>query len=70
MASELRWEQFLGVAAACPPEWPFGTWVEAPGHGDLIFADEGTHDANCLYIRNLSSICNTGFKRIPLAAKV
>jgi len=41
MSSELRWENFVGIAAACPPEWPLGTWVEAPGIGAWVCLDRG-----------------------------
>lgn len=27
MASGYRWQDWVGIAAACPPEWPFGTQV-------------------------------------------
>jgi hypothetical protein len=41
MSSELRWENFIGLAAACPPEWPLGSWVEAPGIGSWVCLDRG-----------------------------
>ena len=41
MSSELRWENFVGIAAACPPEWPLGSWVEAPGIGAWVCLDRG-----------------------------
>lgn len=33
MASDIAWESFIGRAAACPAEWPFGTLVEVPALG-------------------------------------
>ena len=41
MSSQLRWENFIGLAAACPPEWPLGSWVEAPGIGSWVCLDRG-----------------------------
>lgn len=31
MASGLRWQDWVGRAVACPPEWPFGTRVVLDG---------------------------------------
>jgi len=32
MASGEPWASYIGTAAACPPEWAFGTTVELDGH--------------------------------------
>lgn len=31
MASGLKWEDYVDLACACPPEWPFGTVVTIDG---------------------------------------
>lgn len=41
MRSGLPWESFYGLAAACPFDWPYGTWVEIPGVGSFICLDRG-----------------------------
>lgn len=46
-SSWIPWESVWGFGAACPQEWPFGTWVDIPGvgafvcfdHGDLIYCE-------------------------------
>jgi hypothetical protein len=41
MASGLPWEQWVGRAAACPAELPFGTAVELPGGETFYCLDRG-----------------------------
>lgn len=42
MASGLPWEEWVGRAAACPPELPFGATVELPG-GEIFYClDRGS----------------------------
>lgn len=40
--SGLRWENYINIAAACPLDWPLGTWVEIPGVGTYNCLDRGT----------------------------
>lgn len=40
-ASLVRWEALWGFTAACPQEWPIGTWVIAPQVGAFICMDRG-----------------------------
>jgi len=40
MASGLAWQDYVGIAAACPPEWPFGTKVILDGQ-EWICKDRG-----------------------------
>lgn len=40
-ASGIHWKAVYGIGAACPPEWPFGTWVNIPGVGAFICFDRG-----------------------------
>lgn len=40
-ASGVPWESAWGFGAACPIEWPFGTWVEIPGVGSFVCLDRG-----------------------------
>ncbi len=40
--SGLRWENFINLAAACPKDWPIGSWVEIPGIGAYNCLDRGT----------------------------
>jgi len=37
MANGERWEDFLGIAIACPKSWEFGTVVSFPDFGDREF---------------------------------
>ncbi len=37
----LAWKGLWGIAAACPPEWPYGTWVVVPEAGAYICLDRG-----------------------------
>jgi hypothetical protein len=41
MASGLPWEEWVGRAAACPAELPFGTEVELPGGETFTCLDRG-----------------------------
>ncbi len=41
MASGLPWEEWIGRAAACPVELPFGTTVELPGGETFQCLDRG-----------------------------
>lgn len=41
MASGLPWEEWIGRAAACPAELPFGTTVELPGGETFLCLDRG-----------------------------
>ena len=48
MASGEKWEDWVGRAIACPPEWEFGTSLEVDGHmwtcmdrGSAIVFEEG-----------------------------
>lgn len=41
MASGVHWKSFYGLGAACPIEWPYGTWVEIPEVGVFICLDRG-----------------------------
>lgn len=40
-ATGLSWEAFYGFSAACPPDWPFGTWVAIEDVGAFICMDRG-----------------------------
>lgn len=40
--SGLRWENFINLAAACPKDWPIGSWVEIPGIGAYNCLDRGS----------------------------
>jgi len=43
MTSELPWESFIGIAAACPYDWPLGTVLEFPVIGrSYTCLDRGT----------------------------
>lgn len=46
MASGLRWENYIGLAVACPMEWPFGSWVEIQGMGSYNCLDRGSMVCN------------------------
>ena len=39
--SGIPWESVWGFGAACPPEWPIGTWVEIPTVGSFVCFDRG-----------------------------
>ncbi len=39
--SGVPWESVWGFGAACPPEWPIGTWVEIPSIGSFVCFDRG-----------------------------
>ena len=41
MASGQRWQDWIGRAAACVPEWPFGTIVTLPGGEQFSCQDRG-----------------------------
>jgi hypothetical protein len=41
MASGQRWQDWIGRAAACVPEWPFGTLVTLPGGEVFNCQDRG-----------------------------
>lgn len=41
MASGLPWEEWVGRAAACPVELPFGTTIELPGGETFYCLDRG-----------------------------
>ena len=41
MASGLPWEEWIGRAAACPVELPFGTVIELPGGETFYCLDRG-----------------------------
>jgi hypothetical protein len=41
MASGERWQDWIGRAAACPPEWPFLTRLTLPGGEEFICLDRG-----------------------------
>jgi hypothetical protein len=38
---DVPWKSIYGIGAACPFEWPYGTWVEVPGVGAFICFDRG-----------------------------
>lgn len=40
-ASGIHWKALWGFGAACPPEWPYGTWVDIPGVGAFVCFDRG-----------------------------
>jgi len=40
-ASGIHWKAVWGIGAACPPEWPYGTWVEIPTVGTFLCLDRG-----------------------------
>lgn len=48
--SGLSWEEFYGFSAACPEEWPHGSWIAVEGVGAFICLDTGNevvcHDGN------------------------
>lgn len=37
----IRWQGVWGVGVACPPAWPFGTWVTVEDVGSFICLDRG-----------------------------
>lgn len=37
----IRWKGLWGLGAACPVDWPFGTWVVIPQVGAFICLDRG-----------------------------
>jgi hypothetical protein len=39
---DVPWKAIWGFGAACPPEWPYGTWVEIPEVGTFICFDRGS----------------------------
>lgn len=39
--SGIPWESTWGFGAACPFEWPIGTWLDIPGVGSYICFDRG-----------------------------
>ncbi len=39
--SGIPWESVWGYGAACPFEWPIGTWVEIPNVGAYVCFDRG-----------------------------
>jgi hypothetical protein len=41
MSSGERWQDWIGRAAACVPEWPFGTLVTLPGGEQFTCQDRG-----------------------------
>ena len=41
MASGLRWQDWIGRAAACPREWPFWTEIVLPGGETFYCLDRG-----------------------------
>ncbi len=41
MAGGQRWQDWIGKAAACVPEWPFGTLVTLPGGEVFSCEDRG-----------------------------
>lgn len=55
-SSWFPWESVWGFGAACPIEWPHGTWVIIPevgaficfDHGDLIYCQDGTCNVDLL----------------------
>lgn len=40
-ASLIPWESVWGLSAACPQEWPIGTWVVIPEVSSFICMDRG-----------------------------
>ncbi len=40
-ASGIPWESVYGFSAACPIEWPYGTWVDVKDVGQFICLDRG-----------------------------
>lgn len=40
-SSGIHWKAVYGFGAACPMDWPFGTWVDIPGVGAFICFDRG-----------------------------
>ncbi len=40
-SSLIHWKAVWGFGAACPMEWPIGTWVEIPNVGYFICFDRG-----------------------------
>lgn len=42
MASGERWQDWIGVAAACPKEFPFWTVVVLPGGEKFVCLDRGS----------------------------
>ncbi len=37
----IEWKGLWGIGAACPMEWPYGTWVVVPEVGAFICLDRG-----------------------------
>lgn len=54
-ASRIHWKSFYGFGAACPAEWPYGSWIEIAGvgaflcidRGDLVYCQGPTGDLLC-----------------------
>lgn len=40
-ASGIHWKAVWGFSAACPPQWPYGTWVDIPTVGAFVCLDRG-----------------------------
>ena len=40
-ASGIPWKAVWGIAAACPLDWPYGTWVDIDLVGRFICLDRG-----------------------------
>jgi 3D (Asp-Asp-Asp) domain-containing protein len=51
-ASGIPWKSAWGFGAACPPDWPYGTWVEIETVGTFICLDRGNE------IKCKDGICN------------
>lgn len=52
-SSFVPWESVWGIAAACPMEWPIGTWVDIPDVGMFICLDRG----DLIYCQPDMSLC-------------
>lgn len=52
-SSLVPWESVWGFAAACPMEWPIGTWVDIPDVGMFICLDRG----DLIYCQADMSLC-------------
>lgn len=48
----IHWKGLWGFGAACPFEWPYGTWVSVPQVGNFICFDRGGE------IKCADGICN------------
>jgi hypothetical protein len=54
--SGIPWETAVGWGAACPYDWPIGTWVDVPYYGAVQCIDRGS--MTCEYHQDGSVTCH------------